>query len=470
MDCPDPHADRGTVEAPPEAARSEVSQSELSQSLDRPLLILAPLNFLRLTGPRRSTAVRVTFALAIFAVAAWLGGWQVYGWYHWLAGQRSLQANHFRDALQHFRAAIKAWPNNGAASFFAARSARRMGDLELADGYLRQCQTVPSLADQAAFERVLLRASKGEVDEVENYCHALLEQGHPETPLILEALAVGNLTVLRFAAASQAIERWAEISPDDPQVVFLKGRLQLQATNNSEAVEFLRRVVELDPDRDDARSMLAGLHLDLGQAQEAIAHLDVLCQRQPDNVPAQGRRAQALVLLGRSDEAIVLLDEVIRKRPDLASALLERGKLALRDGQLQQAEDWLRQAVQRDPGDRAAHYQLLQCLKQLGKTKEARAVQERLEQIDYAATRLNEIVTADLPLRPVDADLQAELGELLLDVGAVDDGLVWLNRALRLDPRLPRAHRALAKHYRSLGQSSLADQHLPFVDSVDAPR
>jgi tetratricopeptide (TPR) repeat protein len=316
-------------------------------------------------------------------------------------------------------------------------------------------------------ERVMLRACQGEVDAVGQFCYALLERDHPDSPLVLEALAVGNLKLLRFAAAADALDRWLALVPDEPQAVFLKGRLQLQAGNNTEALDFLRHAVELDPTRDEPRLMLAGLLLDLGQAEEALTHLEWVCRRQPRNFSAKARMGQALVLLGRPEEAIPLLDDVIAQRPDVPIALLERGKLALRDEQHEQAERWLREACQRDVGDRSAHYQYLQCLKQMDKTKEARRIQERLDAIDAGSTRVHEIITVELPERRFDPELHAELGELLLDVGLDKDGTAWLQRALQIDPSAPRAHRAFAKYYNSLGQTGLARQHLALADAAD---
>jgi predicted Zn-dependent protease len=174
--------------------------------------------------------------------------------------------------------------------------------------------------------------------------------------------------------------------------------------------------------------------------------------------------------LGRPEEATQLLDDVLQRNPDMPLALLERAKLALREGQLEQAEPWLARACERDRGDRAAHYQYLQCLNQLGKTKEARSVQTRMDKIDLDATRMREIVTSELPERPFDPELQAELGELLLNVGVDKDGYTWLDRALKVDPRNDRAHRALADYYDSLGQRSLADQHRAMVEPAAESR
>jgi tetratricopeptide (TPR) repeat protein len=305
----------------------------------------------------------------------------------------------------------------------------------------------------------LLRASRGETDAVGRFCQALIEQDHPDTPLILEALAQGEMALLRFADANRHLDQWLALAPDRAHAIFLKGRLQYQAGNGQEALVLLRRAVELDPERDDASLLLAGLYLDLGQAQEALPHLEAVCRRQPQNDYAKARLAQGLVLLGRQEEAVPILDDVLRQRPDLVIALLERGKLALRAGDLDRAEDWLQKACKRDPGNRAAHYQLLQCRKQLGKASEVRTVQQQLDQIDQDATRLREIMTVHLPQRRHDPDLHAELGELYLNAGLVAEGISWLNRALQGAPRHARAHQALARHYQSLGQAVQAQQH-----------
>jgi tetratricopeptide (TPR) repeat protein len=408
---------------------------------------------------RRNRFLKAAIALLVLIVGAWMLARQLYGWHHFDAGKRELARDHCRPALEHFQAALVIWPDDATTQFLAARASRRLGDYEAADSYLTRCQLSPAIREQAELERVLLRACRGEVEAVGGYCQTLLRQHHPDTPLILEALAQGELSLLRFAAAAHYLERWLEMAPDHPQAIYRKGQLQLEAGNLQEALALLRRAAELDPDREDVRLLLAGLYLDLGQAQEGVPHLEFVCGRQPKNHLAKARLAQGLVLLGREEEAIRLLDEVLLARPEHAPALLERGKLAFRHGDLDKAQHLLQEACKRDPGNRAAHYQLLQCLKQQGNDKEVRIVQTRLDQIHLDEARLREITTALLPQRRNDPDLYAELGELYLRMGAMKDGLHWLNRAVEIAPRHPAAHRELAKHHQSLGQHGQAQYH-----------
>src|SRR5687768_2924584 len=103
------------------------------RSLDPPRRVLlplmdAPLRSLRLTGPQRSLFRRTLLAVFIFLVAGWSVGWQAYGWYHWLAGNRSLSGDHCHEALAHYQAALSAWPSDAPTELAAARAARRAGD------------------------------------------------------------------------------------------------------------------------------------------------------------------------------------------------------------------------------------------------------------------------------------------------------------------------------------------------------
>jgi tetratricopeptide (TPR) repeat protein len=425
------------------------------------------LRWLRLAGPGRSSARRCLLAVVMVGCVAWLG-WNAYGWHHWISANRSLSAGHNKQAANHLTAALRVWPKDAGVHLLAARVSWLNEDFEGAEHHLALCQNDPAAADAAQLERVLVRAAKGDVDAVEGFCYALLEEKHPQTPMVLRALAIGNLPLLRLGETARMLDRWLELEPDHPQAIYLYARVHQQTGNNLDALKFFRRAIELDPSRNDARLALASLHLDLGQAQEALPLLQEACRREPSNTGAKSRLAQGLAMLGRTEEAAVLLDEVLTLRPSLASALLERGKIALRDERLAEAEDYLQQACQSEPNNRAAHYQLLQCLKQGGKTSEARATQERLSQIDDDSKRINDIITVELPQGRLNPELHAELGELLLNAGAVDDGLRWINRALQLAPRLPRAHRALARHYQSLGQARLAQQHLSMIDPADA--
>jgi predicted Zn-dependent protease len=414
--------------------------------------------FLRALDDRRRL-VRLLLVLAVLGVGGWMLASRFVGWYHLHAGKAALDADHCDVAFAELQLALAAWPDDAEVQFLTARAARRSGAFGAADQLLTQCEAAPALAEAVVLERVLLRASRGEVDEVASFCRSQLEQNHPETPLILEALAQGYTTALRYPDASNSIERWLEQSPNHPHALYLKGRLQAYAGNQHEAVGLLARVVELDPERDDARLQLAALYLDLGEAREAQPHLEWLRRRQPDHLLVQVRMARCLDFLGRQEEARQLLDDVLARQPAMVAALVERGKFAVRTRELDSAERFLQGACKRDPGNYEAHYQLMQCYRGQGKRKEADAALEKMNRIKQDSSRLREIAAIALSLRPRDPDLHAEVGEILMRLGVPEQGQRWLESALQFDPHHAAATQGLARYYQSLGQTSKAEHY-----------
>jgi Flp pilus assembly protein TadD len=108
-------------------------------------------------------------------------------------------------------------------------------------------------------------------------------------------------------------------------------------------------------------------------------------------------------------------------------------------------------------------------LTRLGNKTEAAAVEARVERAKKDADRLRELATVELPQRPRDPQLHAEVGTLFLRTGSPAEGLQWLNSALRLDPQNTDAHRALADHYESIGAFGLASQHRTLAGIKPSP-
>ncbi len=131
-------------------------------------------------NPRR--LVGLILAILVLAAGAWIVGWRAYGWYHLRAGNAALQVDHCRVALEHFQASLRVWPEDADVLLLTARAARRRGDLATAEHFLSQCEAAPAVADRAILERVLLRAMRGELDEVESFCRAARPGTSRRTP------------------------------------------------------------------------------------------------------------------------------------------------------------------------------------------------------------------------------------------------------------------------------------------------
>src|SRR5206468_4041528 len=95
----------------------------------------------------------------------------------------------------------------------------------------------------------------------------------------------------------------------------------------------------------------------------------------------------------------------------------------------------------------------------LGRTADAAQVNARLKIIEKDMRELHEIVTVRRTNAPDDPDLHVQAGQIMLRAGETREGLRWLQQALKLDPRYPRAHQVLADYFESIGDTRLALRH-----------
>jgi tetratricopeptide (TPR) repeat protein len=413
--------------------------------------------------PRSRRARRllaVTALLVLIGLGAAFAGTQWWALRHYRAARAEMGRYHTAVARGHLEEYLKVWPRDPDALLLAARAARRSATYDAAELFLARAEKAGARPEDVVLERLLLRAERGEVDEVRPFCRALLDGDGPDAPLALEAVARGLLRTYRLQDALAVLDRWQQLQPDNTQALFLRGLAYDHLDRRHDALTAFRRALQADAEHDEARLSLVRVLLLNGQYAEATPHLEYLRTRLPGNleVPVLLARCRA-ALPERRAEAVELLDGVLAQAPHYAPALAERGRLALEAGQLEQAEPWLREAVRRAPEVVPTHVHFQRCLLGLGKAAEAAGVEARLQQMEKDIRRLQEITQTELQQAPHSARLQCEAGVISLRGGLVAEGLRWLHSALKEDPNYAPAHQALADFYLSTGERALATRH-----------
>ncbi len=368
---------------------------------------------------------------------------QLRAWYHLRAAREELQRCHNPQAIRHLHVCLQVWPHDPEVMLLAAQAARRGRSYAEAERLLEMYQQARGLDEAVSREQLLLTAER-RIEQVSDLCWHHVEQGRPDAPLILEALTRGYLRQYRLNEARLCLDRWLALQPDHPQPLCLEGLYLLDYGHARTAAEVsYRRAVELDPEHEEARLGLAVTLLDGRKFEEAEQHLTILRQCQPDNLSIQVGLADCRDGMGDIAEAVRQVDAVLAQNPHFTPALALRGRLALKSGQSEDAERYLREAVAHNPIDHRSRYSLYLSLQQNGKEDEARREQQQLKQAEEDLARFNEIVTKDIVQRPRDPALHCTLGELLLRSGQREEGLRWLQSALHLDPQYAPALQAL---------------------------
>jgi tetratricopeptide (TPR) repeat protein len=137
-----------------------------------------------------------------------------------------------------------------------------------------------------------------------------------------------------------------------------------------EAVEMYRKSLELDPESATAHYNLAASLARSGEFAQAEPHFRAAIEKNPST---QAYTGLGIVLWqqGRGDEAIASLQNAIKADPKNASAYDQLGTIQVEQGKLEEAASTYRSLVRNQPSA-AAHQELAQVLKRLGRTDEAR--------------------------------------------------------------------------------------------------
>jgi tetratricopeptide (TPR) repeat protein len=415
--------------------------------------------------------------LLLIGLGFGLGGWSVYNWIwgpesHLRAARQALEQRDFAAANHHLTIYLAAQPQSAEGHLLAAQAARRSLDPILPHGldgassltttptsttssydqvedHLQEYQRLGGVPEILRLERYLLAAQQGDLSSVAGGLHFLVEQKHPDSLMILEALVKGYLLTYRLPEAADGLNRWLE-RREDFQALLWRGWVRERLADPAHALLDYRRAVELNPDSPEARLRLAELLMDLSQPREAIDHWIDLHRQRPEDPALLLGLAQCRRELGQTDDARALLDDLLARHPRHVAALTERGRLALDEQRAEEAESWLRKAMELAPFDKEALYVFSQCLKKCGRTEEHNACMARLEQIRADFRHLAEVLL-QVQKDPRDPAPRCEAGTIYLRNGYDQEGLRWLTSALREAPQHRPTHQALADHFQRRG-------------------
>ncbi|MGK7294318.1 MAG: type IV pilus biogenesis/stability protein PilW [Candidatus Wenzhouxiangella sp. M2_3B_020] len=147
------------------------------------------------------------------------------------------------------------------------------------------------------------------------------------------------------------------------------------------AMEKLELAVDQDPEHVSAHLALGIVYQQIDRIDQALGHLRTAVRLAPDDGGAHNSYAALLCQVGRYEEADrhfrSALDDPFYATPEVA--LANAGSCARRDGRLDDAERYLREALEYDPENRAALYNLAELSFQRERYLQARAFLQRLE-------------------------------------------------------------------------------------------
>jgi tetratricopeptide (TPR) repeat protein len=367
-----------------------------------------------------------------------------------LQGEEAFRAREYGTAREYLTSYLDARPQDVRARLLLARSARKLRQYDAAADELQKCRDQGGDPESIAVESTLIAVERGDTRPIPDLRARVAEKNDEVSLAVLEVLIQHDLDMYRLRDALQGFNVYLERRPDDLYALVGRGVLWERLLSFADAVVDYRRAVAAHPTSDRARRRLAAALLIVGTPAEALEEYRNLAKSFPTDATIKLGLAKCHRQLNRPEEARVLLDEIIvtsldhlNSTPAYAEVLWERGQLEMDLGRPTKAEPWLVRADKAAPFDRRTAFSLFNCLLALDRKEDAAAVNRRIEQID-ADVRQLETIRQRVMTNPNDAALRIEGGKIFLRNGEREEGIRWLELALRFDPTRDDARAALA--------------------------
>jgi tetratricopeptide (TPR) repeat protein len=345
------------------------------------------------------------------------------------------------------------WRQTPEAALANARMARRANDSSLFAKEMQRAHFLGIDPEVLEREQILSLAQSGKMSLVGDKLAGLVSAPGGDETQICEAYALGYSRLREFAKALALLEAWANDHPKDARPWAWMGKIhvELQASERAEAA--FRKSLSLNPNNAIAAQGLGTLLVDLKRPTEAIGYFPIALEDAQVGAEAAVGLASTLRVLSQLDKSEQVLQAAVSRFPDdhrvqvaLADAFVEKGAY-------QQAVDLLKTHIDASSTRREIRYSYATALRGLGRSEEAAA------HFQYALESANKTNQANLliPQAAEDKDnfeLRYQIGEANLRWGNIEDGQLWLQSVLEINPSHGPTHLALAEFYRQQSQTN----------------
>lgn len=339
------------------------------------------------------------------------------------------------------------WRSTPEADLAAARVARRNGDIELFAKRLARARYFGVDAERADREQLLSLAQAGQMSIAGPKLADLVNSPGGDEVEISEAYAQGYIRLRNYQVALLLLEAWSKDFPNDSRPWAWLGQIHADLQANDLAETAFRKSLKLNPKNYIAAHGLGTLLFDLKRPEEAVPLFEISKSKPSLLIDATIAKVKCLRALTKLDEANQTIIQLAEQLPNDYQVQTAFADVLVEQGRYDEAEKALSRFVSAGSLRRELRYTYALALRGLGRIDEAQ------QHFDYATESAKKIGEANrIALQTKDEDktveLRHQLGATFLKYGNYEDGLIWLNGALEIDPNHLETHRELAGFYR----------------------
>ena len=351
-------------------------------------------------------------------------------------------------------------------AFVQGRSLAGAGDIDGAvAAYMRAAELDPGSADIWA-ELAALYVSQNRNDEAIEAGNAALErdpendEAHRTLGLVYaeRAAARGGPSQENVDRAVEHLESARDPLAPDAGLFYTLGRLYVATGESAKAVELLNELLEAEPQFSEALVLLAQAHETQDEWAEAAAAYERAVAVSPRRVRFRRQLANALLNADQPERALEVMRDLVQARPDDAGVWYSLADLELQLEHYPEAEAAAQRLIEIEPDGIRGAYALSRVFGAQRKYQgmvdalvpavqrardndaEPGQVASLLQRLSVAHRQLGdndaaiETLTGALDLTPSNLGLQAQLAQVYLDSGRLDEADAVVSRAQRENP------------------------------------
>lgn len=343
-----------------------------------------------------------------------------------LAGTIAYQQGRLNKAEQHLRKYHSQVPDNTQVTKLLAATLLKKGEADKAVEVLEA--GAASAADDAQILALLGEAylARGEASRGMEYMEKAVTLA-PDVAALRTQLAIGQLMGGDVDQAVTELQAAVDLQQGLFQADLMLVMVYLKEGNFDKALGVAEALVIKMPDSPVALNLKGAALLGNGNRREAKNAFEAAVRMQPEFVPAHLNLAQLEGLEGGSVSAEARYQKVLSYDAGNLKALIELAALAEGSGRLDEAENRLKEAHERHPGD----------------IKPALALVEYYLRQNDAASAL-EVASETVTAKPRDPAMLRALAMTQLRVGEDKAALTTLQSLAEVAPKSAEAHYLLA--------------------------
>jgi cellulose synthase operon protein C len=269
----------------------------------------------------------------------------------------SLQADYLKQAKVHLDALREKQPNSAETHEAWSKYYAAQNNVSDAIQEMQQAIAIDPNRSESYLVLGLLQQSAKLTDQAE----ASYRKAIDKDPKAMNAqLAFGAFYEYcnRLSDAEQQFEHAIDVDPKDPRPRSAIATLFMQEGKKAETESLLQKTKKDLPNNSEGYRMLGDYYFHIGDLDKATTEYEGLYRDHPKDPLVKRNYIQLLILKNRLNEATRLNDEILKSSPRDTDALVSKGQIQIRQNHPDAAVDTVQSALQNDPDNAVAHYQL----------------------------------------------------------------------------------------------------------------